>query len=116
MIEKLKKKWGIDTSFQVIIIFIVFGVTGSVSTKLSGPVTEYLNLNSLPIFIYWPIRIIILFSVYQVLIVLFGYFFGVLVSVLTFQKDPFIFSFFYKMSINMSKKMIKLLSFGYLFK
>ena len=61
MIEKLKKKWGIDTLFQVIIIFIVFGVTGSVSAKLSGPVIEYLNLNSLPTLIYWPIRIIILF-------------------------------------------------------
>jgi hypothetical protein len=116
MIEKLKKKWGIDTLFQFFIIFIVFGVTGSVSAKLSGPVTEYLNLNSLPTLIYWPIRIIILFPIYQVLIVWFGFCFGVLVSILTFQKDTFIFNFFYKMSIMMSKKMIKLLSFGYLFK
>jgi hypothetical protein len=118
MLEKIKKKWGITSFFQVVIIFIVFGVTGSASTLFSGPVLEFLNIGKgdfHPI-IYWPMRLLILFPIYQVLLIWFGFVFGVTVSVLTFQKDKFIFNFFYKMAINMSKGMLRLMSFGYLFK
>lgn len=118
MLEKIKKKWGITSFFQVVIIFIVFGVTGSVSTLFSGPALELLNIEKSdfhPI-IYWPMRLLILFPIYQVLLVWFGLVFGVIVSVINFQKDTFIFNFFYKMSINMSKGMLRLMSFGYLFK
>ena len=31
MLKKLKEKWGISTPFQMIIVFVVFGVTGSVA-------------------------------------------------------------------------------------
>ena len=40
--KKLKERWGITSNFQIIIIFIVFGITGSVSAVISGPLTEYL--------------------------------------------------------------------------
>ena len=116
MLEKIKKKWGITSFFQVVVIFIVFGVTGSASTLFSGPVLEFLNIgkgNFHPM-IYWPLRLLILFPIYQVLLICFV--FGVIVSLLTFQKDKFIFNFFYKMSVNMSKGMLRLMSFGYLFK
>jgi hypothetical protein len=116
MFKNLKKKWGIETSFQLIIIFIVFAITGSVAAKMSDPITTYLNLDTLPGLFYWPIRILIVFPVYQILLVWFGFFFGVLVSMITFQKDKFIFNFFLKMSIMFSKKMIKFLSFGLFFK
>ena len=45
--KKLKEKWGITSNFQLVIIFIVFGITGSVSAVISGPTIEYLfgNLN-----------------------------------------------------------------------
>ena len=56
MFEKLKTKWGIETSFQLIIIFIVFAITGSVAAKISDPITVYLNLDTLPGLFYWPIR------------------------------------------------------------
>ena len=41
MLKKLNEKWGISTPFQVVIVFIVFGVTGSVAAKISGPITIY---------------------------------------------------------------------------
>ena len=41
MFEKLKKKWGIEDSFQLTIVFIVFAITGSVAAKISDPITVY---------------------------------------------------------------------------
>ena len=46
MLDKLKSKWGITTVTQVVIIFIIFGVTGSVSALFSGPITEYFNIST----------------------------------------------------------------------
>ena len=48
--KKLKERWGITSNFQIIIIFIVFAITGSTSAYISGPLTEYIigdsNINS----------------------------------------------------------------------
>ena len=112
MLKKLKEKWGISTPFQMIIVFIVFGVTGSVAAKISGPIVSLLPINDLPGIIYWPLRLLIIFPVYQVLLVLFGFIFGAIVSVLTFKKDTFVFNFFFNISMKMSKKMMNWLSFG----
>ena len=116
MLKKLNEKWGISTPFQVVIVFIVFGVTGSVAAKISGPIISILPIEDLPAIIYWPLRLLIIFPVYQVLLVLFGFIFGAIVSVFTFKKDTFIFNFFFNLSLKMSKKMINWLSFGFLFK
>ena len=43
--EKLKKRWGIDSNFQIAIIFLVFALTGSASAKLAVPLTEYWSLS-----------------------------------------------------------------------
>jgi|TARA_B110000444_G_C18517438_1_gene445067 hypothetical protein len=116
MLKKLNEKWGISTPFQMVIVFIVFGVTGSVAAKISGPIISILPIEDLPAIIYWPLRLLIIFPVYQVLLVLFGFIFGAIVSVFTFKKDKFIFNFFFNLSLKMSKKMINWLSFGILFK
>ena len=116
MLKKLKEKWGISTPFQMVIVFIVFGVTGSVAAKISGPIISLLPIEDLPGIIYWPLRLLIIFPVYQVLLILFGFIFGVLVSIFTFKKDTFVFNFFFNLSLKMSKKMINWLSFGILFK
>ncbi len=78
MMEKLKKRWGIDSNFQIIIIFIVFAITGSVSAKLAAPFTEFIGITKENVsgWIYWPIRILLIFPIYQVLLVFFGWLFG----------------------------------------
>ena len=116
MLKKLKEKWGISTPFQMIIVFVVFGVTGSVAAKISGPIVSLLPIDNLPGLIYWPLRLLIIFPVYQVLLIWFGFMFGAIVSVLTFKKDKFIFNFFFNLSLKMSKKMMNWLTFGILFK
>ena len=116
MIRRIKNKWGIENNFQFAIILIVFAVTGSVSAKLSGPTAEYFEIDSLHAILYWPLRLLIVFPIYQILLVWFGFIFGVIVSILTLQRDKFKFNFFLKMSILFSKKLAKFLSFGLLFR
>ncbi|MGB6153361.1 MAG: DUF6787 family protein [Pricia sp.] len=99
--EKLKKRWGIDSNFQIVIIFIVFGLTGSAAAKLAAPLTEFIGLTqetTNPWF-YWPIRILLIFPIYQILLVFFGWLFGQ-------------FEFFW----NFEKKMLNRLGLGFLFK
>lgn len=99
--EKLKKRWGIDSNFQIVMILIVFAVTGSVSAKLAAPLTEFLGLEqeTTNAWLYWTARILLIFPIYQVLLVAFGWLFGQ-------------FDFFW----NFEKKMLGRLGLGFLFK
>ena len=115
MLEKLKNKWEIESNFQVIIILIVFAVTGSAAAKISGPITAYFELDNVHVLLYWPIRLLIVFPAYQLMLVFFGLLGSIIVSVFTFQINKYYYNFFLKMSIIFSKKMIKNLSFGILF-
>jgi len=78
MIEKIKNKWGITSSLQLITIIIVFAITGSLSAWISEPFLDLIGLEkgSISELIYWPVRIIIIFPIYQILIVLVGTLFG----------------------------------------
>lgn len=81
--NKLKERWGIDSNFQLVIIFIVFGITGSSSVYVGAPILELLSVNKasfpdhfLGLTLYYILRILIIFPVYQVLLVVFGFLFG----------------------------------------
>ncbi|MEP4948042.1 MAG: DUF6787 family protein, partial [Flavobacteriaceae bacterium] len=67
--EKLKKRWGIASNFQVVVIFIVFAVTGSCAAKLAAPLTDIIGLQkeSISGWLYWPVRILLICPIYQVL-------------------------------------------------
>jgi hypothetical protein len=76
--KKLKEKWGITSNFQLIIILIVFSVTGSIAVWIAKPLLEFVGLDktALSPWIFWPIRISIIFPIYQVLIIIIGTLFG----------------------------------------
>jgi hypothetical protein len=76
--KKLKEKWGIESNFQLVIILIVFSITGSLATWAAKPLTDLVGLERsiTSAWIYWPVRIFIIFPLYQVLIVLIGALFG----------------------------------------
>ncbi|MGB1308509.1 MAG: DUF6787 family protein [Oceanihabitans sp.] len=95
--EKLKKRWGIDSNWQIAIIFIVFAVTGSTASFIGKPILNFLNISTetLNAFVYWSIRIVLLFIMYQFLLVVFGWLFGQ-------------FNFFW----NFEKKMLRRLGLG----
>lgn len=99
--KKLEHRWAVNHRWEMIAIFLVFAITGSASAKFAGPVLDILGLQKDTIsgWIYWPLRILLIFPIYQILLVVFGWFFGQ-------------FKFFW----NFEKKMLKHLGLGFLFK
>lgn len=103
--KKLKKHWGIDSNFQIIIILIVFSITGSASLFVGKPILDFFELSRESFnegfwggFFYYSLRILIIFPIYQILLVCIGFVFGQ-------------FKFFWKFE----KKMLSRLGFGFLF-
>ena len=71
--EKLKLRWQITSNFQLLMIIIVFGITGSTSAWVTKPVLLYFGIDkSNGLFLYWILRILILFPIYQILLVVIG--------------------------------------------
>ena len=72
MFDKLKKRWGLNSNTQVLIILIVFGITGSGSLYVSNPVMDYLSISSDNIIL----RIIIVTIIYQFILLIVAFIFG----------------------------------------
>ena len=75
--NNLKKRWNITSNWQVFIILIVFAITGSTSAYLSKPVLSLFGIVKEDVsgWIYYPLYIILIFPIYQVLLVFFGFVF-----------------------------------------
>lgn len=81
--KKLKERWGIQSNFQLVIIFIVFAITGSLAAYLAKPVLNFIGLSREVFpehffggFLYYSLRILFIFPIYQVLLVVIGTIFG----------------------------------------
>ncbi len=76
--KKLKNKWKTNYRWEYIAIFLCFAVTGSTAGKVSNPIMEFIGLarEATSGWIYWPVRILLIFPIYQVLLVIFGWIFG----------------------------------------
>lgn len=77
--KKFKAKWNINSNVQLILILIGFAVTGSLSTYVAGPVLEFVGLqksnfseHTLGLVFYYVLRILLIFPIYQVLLVVVG--------------------------------------------
>lgn len=103
--KKLKERWNIQSNFQLVIIFVVFAITGSLSAYLAKPVLASLGISRevfpehfIGGFFYYSIRILIIFPIYQILLVVIGSIFGQ-----------------HKFFWNFEKKMLTRLGLGFLF-
>jgi len=95
--KKLKQRWGIDSNFQILIIFLVFTINGSFAVYIANPVTNFIGIDketTAPL-LFWTIRILVVFIIYQITLVIVGTIFG--------QKK-----FFW----NMEKKMLRRFGLG----
>ena len=77
MIKRLKKKWGITSNAQLVIIFIVFAITGSASAKMATPFLEFIGVQPsdfvevpLGMVIYTLLRILVIFPIYHIVLIL----------------------------------------------
>ena len=99
--EKLKKRWGIKSNFQIFLILVVFAINGSFAAWVAKPITNFIGLSqeTLHPFIFWPIRILLIFPIYQLTLPIVGLAFGQ-------------FKFFW----NFEKKFLSRIGLGFLFK
>lgn len=76
--EKLKKRWGLSSNFDILLIIIVFSLNGSFATWIARPATNFIGLNSDTTnpWLFWPVRIILIFMIYQITLPIVGYLFG----------------------------------------
>ena len=87
-VNKLKERWGIESNRQIVVILIVFAITGSTASYIGKPILNALNISpeTISTFGYWSIRILLLFIIYQFMLVFFGWLFGQFTFFWNFEK------------------------------
>ena len=68
--DKLKKLFRVSSTYQLIVVFIVFGITGSLSLVISAYISDFFNLDNIIL------SIISVLVIYQVLLIIIGTLFG----------------------------------------
>ncbi|MBH89054.1 MAG: hypothetical protein CMF71_02325 [Magnetovibrio sp.] len=78
MLEKFIKVFNANSLPHLIIIFIVFGITGSLSILFSEPTLNYLKLDQITNYsiVHVILRIFVILVIYQVLLIVVGSIFG----------------------------------------
>tara|TARA_B100000965_G_C19465458_1_gene701664 strand:- start:397 stop:699 length:303 start_codon:yes stop_codon:yes gene_type:complete len=77
-LNNLKKFFKVSSIIQLTIIFLVFAITGSLSLYLSDFVLLFFNISqeNFNSIIYWLTRILLIFPIYQILLIVVGTIFG----------------------------------------
>jgi len=77
MIEKLINLFKVKSLKQLVIVFLVFSITGSLSVVLGEPIINFFFEDGFENnFYFWIVRIIIIFPLYQILLIIIGTIFG----------------------------------------
>jgi len=89
--NRFKLKYNIGSDWDAFIILLVFALTGSLSVKIARPVLEILGItkDDMSLWLYWPLRIIIIFPIYQILQIAIGTTLGQFRFFWAFQKKMF---------------------------
>lgn len=76
--EKLKQRWEIESNYQLIVIFLVFSINGSLAVAIAKPLLNFIGISQtvLSPILFWTLRIVIIFIVYQIFLVIVGTLFG----------------------------------------
>lgn len=97
MKEFLEKRWNITGGWtQIALIFIVFAITGSSSLIIGKYLMQFLGLakQTASPWVWYPVKILSVFIIYQILLLWIGFLFGQ-------------FSFFYVFEKKMWNRMLK---------
>jgi len=83
-----RARWKIKSNWQLIVIIVVFAITGSSAAYLSKPILSFLGITKENIsgWLYYPLYILLIFPIYQVLLVSFGFLFGQFTFFWAFEK------------------------------
>jgi hypothetical protein len=77
MLEKLKKRWNIKNNYEVVVILVVFAITGSCTVYIKRFIFDLIEITTeTPLIIKVPVYIFVILSVYNVLLLVVGFVFG----------------------------------------
>ncbi|HEY8400908.1 MAG TPA: DUF6787 family protein [Cytophagaceae bacterium] len=75
--KRLKEKWGITSNWQIVIIFIVFGLTGITALQVKKVIFPYLGITEqTPYYTRVLIWMVTVFPSYYVFLLFYGAIFG----------------------------------------
>ena len=90
MFKKLKEKWDIKSNLQLVLILIIFSVTGSATLVVRKAVFEWIGINGdTSLWLKVPLYILIIVPAYQILFLIFGTLFGQFRFAWEFEKKVF---------------------------
>ena len=76
MLKRLQSKWQLKSLFQTIMVLIVFAVTGSTVLFIKPLLFDLVGLESFTGFWSIVLYIVLIFPLYQILILVYGFIFG----------------------------------------
>ena len=78
MINNLINFFGANSKVHLLKIFIIFGLAGSLSVFLSDPLLQLVSIENFISnkFFYWVIRLILIFPIYQFVLIFLALVFG----------------------------------------
>jgi manganese efflux pump family protein len=89
--KRFKEKWNIESDFQLMIILIVFAISGTLSLFISRPLLSIFGVNkeAMSPWTFWPLRIFISLFSYYIVLVSVGSIFGQFKFFWGFTKNTF---------------------------
>lgn len=83
-----KERWKITSNWQVFVIILVFAITGSTAAMISKPILYWLGISKEThhILLYLLLYILIIFPIYQILLVAIGFLLGQFKFFWSFEK------------------------------
>lgn len=90
MLKKIKDRWNVKSNFQLLLILIVFSITGSATLVVRKAAFEWLGITAdTSLWIKFPLYILIIFPAYQILFLIIGTLLGQFKFAWEFEKKMF---------------------------
>jgi len=90
MIEKLKSRWNLQSGKQVVVVLLVFALTGTTVLLIKKPISVWLGISSeTPIMLRVIFSLLIILPIYQVVLLAYGALFGQFHFFWEFEKKMF---------------------------
>lgn len=77
-VDRVRRIFKVESNTQLVLVFIVFSITGTLSIFVSRPLMAWIGVSSdaLGPWIYWPLRIVMVTLCYQALMMVVATCFG----------------------------------------
>ena len=75
-IRKLKNRWGLKSAYQVIMVLVVFALTGTTVLLIKKPILSLFLSDGVQSWWHWVIYLILILPVYNLLLLMYGFLLG----------------------------------------